>query len=143
MTAHVLYPSLDSRHPATLSDAIIAHLLREELGYKGVVFGDDREMNAISKNYPVEEAVALSVNAGVDVLMFCHEMANSVRAFDFLRQQAEKNVQMKTRIEESFQRIKKLKQRYLTSFVGVQEKELPEHIGLKKHQKIAEEIKSH
>src|SRR3990167_5936112 len=51
MTAHVLYPSLDHNYPATLSETIIGGLLREELGYQGVVFSDDLEMNAISRHY--------------------------------------------------------------------------------------------
>jgi len=140
MTAHVLYPALDASAPATLSRRILADLLRGELAYDGVVFGDDLEMQAISNNYPLEEAVTLTVNAGVDVLMFCHETANSVAAFDFLRKQAEKSEQMKTRVEESYQRIKKLKQRYLRSFAGVGENLLTEHIGITTHQKLAEEI---
>lgn len=140
MTAHVLYPSLDSRHPATLSHAVIAHLLREELGYKGVVFGDDLEMKAISKNYSPKDAVALAVSAGVDVLMFCHEIDLAVQAFELLCRETEKDEETKARVNESCQRIKKLKQRYLRDFCGGDEKELKNFIGLVLHQKMIEEI---
>lgn len=138
MTAHVLYPFLDPSYPATLSHAIITNLLRQEIGYRGIIFGDDLEMRAISKSYPIEEAVALSVNAGVDVLLCCHETGNSVSAFDFLQQQAEKNAQMKTRIEESYQRIKKLKQRSLKSLTATGEEELKKFLTL--HRKIGDEV---
>lgn len=140
MTAHVLYPSLDSAYPATLSEAIVGNLLREELGYQGVVFGDDLEMQAISKNYALEEALALSVEAGVDMLLFCHETENAVRALDFLCREAEKNAQTKARIEESYQRIKRLKQRYLKSSKGKGKDLLTDHIGITSHQKLAEKI---
>ena len=140
MTAHVLYPSLDRDYPATLSQSIIGRLLREEIGYQGVVFGDDLEMNAISKNFLLAEAVSRSVRAGVDVLMFCHDKTSAIRAFDFLYQKSEKDAKLEERIEESHQRIKRLKQRYLKSFTGVDEDLLTEHIGITSHQKITEEI---
>ena len=140
MTAHVLYPSLDPDYPATLSEAIVGKLLRKDLGYQGVVFGDDLEMTAISKSYSLEEAVKRTIHAGVDVLLFCHQQESAVRAFDFLYQQTEKNAQTKARIQEIYQRIQKLKQRYLKSFKGTGEDLLTRHIGITGHQKLAEEI---
>jgi beta-N-acetylhexosaminidase len=140
MTAHVLYPSLDSEYPATLSYSIITKLLRQELDYEGVVFGDDLEMKAISKNYPLEEAVALSVNAGVDVLMFCHEGDLAVRAFEGLSKQAAKEKSGRQRIEESWERIRMLKERYFAAFRGAREEEIKNFIGLPHHQRILDEI---
>lgn len=140
MTAHVLYPALDPAHPATLSKAIIGKLLRQKMGYDGVVFGDDLEMQAISKNYALEEALALSVEARVDMLLFCHETENAVRALEFLCQEVEKKKQIKAQAEASYRRIQKLKQRYLKTFTGAGEDLLTQHIGITSHQKLAEEI---
>lgn len=140
MTAHVVYPALDPDYPATLSKAIIGKLLRQKIGYKGVVFGDDMEMKAISKNYSLEDAVTLGVHAGVDVLMFCHDKTSAIRAFDFLHQKSEKDAKLEERIEESYQRIKRLKDRYLKSFKGMGEDLLTEHVGITGHQRLAEEI---
>lgn len=140
MTAHVLYPSLDRDYPATLSQSIIGRLLREEIGYQGVVFGDDLEMQAISKNFSLAEAVSRSVRAGVDVLLFCHERESAIKALDLLWQAAEKKGQTKTRVEESYRRITNLKQRYLKTFTGADEDLLTRHIGITSHQKITEEI---
>ncbi len=140
MTAHVLYPSLDATYPATLSRTIIGKLLREEVSYQGVVFGDDLEMEAISKNYSPSDAVSRTVQAGVDVLMFCREIECAIEAFDFLCREVEKKGQLKARVEESNQRIATLKQRYLKSFTGADEDLLTEHIGTTSHQKLAEEI---
>ncbi len=140
MTAHVLYPSLDPKYPATLSRSIVTHLLRRELGYEGVVFGDDMEMKAISKNYSLGEAVAFSVQAGVDVLMFSRQKETAVMAFESLLRQAEKGTETRARVEQSYERIKKLKQTRPKSFTGVHEEELKKLIGLARHQKIVEEI---
>ncbi len=84
MTAHVLYPALDPRSPATLSQKIVTGLLRQQLGYGGVVFSDDMEMHAISDRYGVEESALQCILAGVDVLLFCHELPKAVTACEFL-----------------------------------------------------------
>ena len=139
MTAHVLYPALDPSHPATLSRPVIADLLRGELGYEGVVFGDDLEMKAISKNYPLDEAARLSLLAGIDVLLFCHQTEQAVTAFDFLCREIERNPQLRERVEESYQRIHKLKSRMLTAFSGAREEELESFIG-GCHREIVEQI---
>jgi len=140
MTAHVLYPTLDPAHPATLSKAIIGKLLRQQMGYGGVIFGDDLEMQAISKNYPLEEAVFRAVHAGVDVLLFCHQLESAVEALEFLCRESEREPKLKRRVEGSYQKIKRLKERYLRSFTGVGEDLLTEHIGITSHQILGEEI---
>lgn len=74
MTAHVLLPRLDAEHPATLSRAALA-LLRDELGYDGVVFSDDLEMRAVADRFPIGERVLGALRAGVDALLVCSDMA--------------------------------------------------------------------
>lgn len=140
MTAHVVYPALDPDYPATLSTSIIGKRLRQAVGYRGVVFGDDMEMKAISQNYSLEDTVTLAVRAGVDVFLFCHDRTRAVGAFDILLQRAEKNAQTRARIEESYRRIQRLKQRYLKSFKGMGEDLRTQHIGITGHQKLADEI---
>jgi beta-N-acetylhexosaminidase len=138
MTAHVLYPALDTSHPATLSAWIVGELLRGKLGYDGVVFSDDLEMKAISENYSVEEAVRLGVLAGIDMLLFGHEIEKAVAAFDFLCREAERSPEMRERVEESWRRIQKLKSRMQTAFSGVPQDKLENLI--EPHEKIVAEI---
>ena len=73
MTAHVFNAAFDDTYPATLSPAAIGGLLRDELGFDGVVISDDMGMGAISKNYGFEEAVARSLGAGVDLLILANQ----------------------------------------------------------------------
>ncbi len=76
MTAHVFNSHLDAQYPATLSYEINTKLLREEMGYKGVIISDDLQMKAISKHYTLKETVTLSINAGVDILLFGNQLGN-------------------------------------------------------------------
>ena len=69
MTAHLLLPALDPEHPVTLSRPIVEGLLREELGFSGVVISDGVAMGAISQNYSSAEAIELSIDAGIDIIL--------------------------------------------------------------------------
>ncbi|HEX2228275.1 MAG TPA: beta-N-acetylhexosaminidase, partial [Candidatus Binatia bacterium] len=105
MTAHVLYPALDPQWPATLSKRIVTDLLRRQFGYPGVVFSDDMEMHAISQRYSVEESAWRSIHAGVDALLFCHELSKAVAACEFLCAKAAEDAALRERVTESFDRI--------------------------------------
>ena len=70
MTAHIAVPSLDDAGvPATLSPKILTGILREELGFKGIVVTDALEMGGIAKGFSVGEASVRSLQAGADVLL--------------------------------------------------------------------------
>ncbi len=74
MTAHVVYPALDPRRPATLSRAICRDLLRRRLGFRGVLFSDDLEMNAVAaRSTPARSAVE-ALRAGCDMLLVCQSL---------------------------------------------------------------------
>src|SRR5207249_3081902 len=74
MTAHVVYPALDPRRAATLSPAICRNLLRRRLGFRGVLFSDDLEMNAVAaRSTPARSAVA-ALRAGCDMLLVCQSL---------------------------------------------------------------------
>lgn len=68
MTAHIRFPALDGDRPATLSRPIITGLLRDELGYDGLVMTDGMDMHAISHTVGHPEGAVLALAAGVDAL---------------------------------------------------------------------------
>ena len=71
MTAHIVNTNLDnSKRPATLSKKVITGLLLKKLKFKGVIFSDDMHMKAISAEYSLKETIDMSINAGVDVMLF-------------------------------------------------------------------------
>lgn len=115
MTAHIINEHLDaSKLPGTLSKVMVTDILRTMLGYKGVVFSDDMQMYAISKNYGQENAIKLSILAGVDVLVF----GNNVSVTDRMKASEIHAIIKKlvlsgeipeSRINEAYQRILELK----------------------------------
>lgn len=117
MTAHVFHAGLDSLNPATLSRAIVTDLLREKLGFRGVVISDDLQMKAISERYGLETALRLAIDAGVDILLFAnnsgYDPAIAEKASAIIRSLIEKGVISKERIDASYRRIMQLKERVL------------------------------
>ncbi|HYW22456.1 MAG TPA: beta-N-acetylhexosaminidase [Nodularia sp. (in: cyanobacteria)] len=69
MTAHILFPQIDPQFPATLSPAILKKILREELGFEGVVVSDDLDMKAVSDMFIESGTVARAFNAGCDLFI--------------------------------------------------------------------------
>ncbi|MFI9581479.1 glycoside hydrolase family 3 protein [Streptomyces sp. NPDC052236] len=68
MSAHILLPALDPHRPATLSPRILTGLLREELGYQGLIITDGMEMRAVSAVYGIERGSVLAIAAGADAI---------------------------------------------------------------------------
>ncbi len=73
MTSHILFSALDPTLPATLSPAILTGLLREKMGFGGLIITDDLEMKGVADGWGAAEAAVLAVEAGADVLLCCHE----------------------------------------------------------------------
>lgn len=117
MTAHIINEHLDNRKvPATLSNKIIDGLLREYLGYDGVVFSDDMQMHAISKHFGFEKSIVEAINAGVDVVMFANNVSgNAYKSaediFDLIRRNVMSGHISEENIRESYDRIMLLKKK--------------------------------
>ena len=106
MVGHLSVPALaeGKTTPSSISKAIIKGILREEMGYNGVVISDALNMHAVSKNYPIKgELEWLAFDAGNDVLCFSENCSEGIQTI--LKNASEKQ------IEESFQRIWKLKEK--------------------------------
>ncbi|HEY8927448.1 MAG TPA: beta-N-acetylhexosaminidase [Polyangia bacterium] len=105
MTAHVLFPALDGERPATLSRAILTGLLRDELGFRGVIVSDDLGMKAVADRYPIEELAVMAVAAGADVLIIREPVERQRRAHEALVRAAERDSELRRRVEESAARM--------------------------------------
>jgi beta-N-acetylhexosaminidase len=115
MTAHIFNSRLDPNHPATLSYRTITNLLREQLGFWGVVLSDDMQMRAITSHYSLQQALGLSISAGVDMITMSPARAYqpdlASRAIDIIKGFVISGAISESRIEESYIRIKRLKER--------------------------------
>ena len=85
MTSHVRFPAFD-RVPATFSAKIVRGLLRDALGYDGLIVSDDLCMGAITTRWPVAEATLKCLHAGHDVLMIAHDLQGMRDAVELLRE---------------------------------------------------------
>jgi beta-N-acetylhexosaminidase len=81
MTAHVIYPTWDAQHPATLSRTILAGILREAMGFTGVIVTDDLCMAAVAETVPWKEIPLRALGAGADLLLICHDRGRQESAY--------------------------------------------------------------
>lgn len=112
MVAHIVLTSLDPDFPASLSSAVISGLLRNEMGFEGVVITDDMTMGAITENFDTGEAAVRSVNAGCDIILVCNGYDRQLETMDAVKQAVETGLISESRIDESVVRILKLKDKY-------------------------------
>ena len=116
MVSHTFDKNMDPKYPASLSKIIITDMLRNDLGFKGVVICDDPSMNAISDHYNLTESFELMLNAGID--LFC--LGNNLNYDpDFIPKSVSSMCQLVKsgkvtvdRIRQSIERIKSLKTKY-------------------------------
>ena len=109
MTGHLYNSNLDGDYPATLSQATLIGILRNQLNYKGVIISDDLQMGAIAKEYGFQQTVEKAVLAGVDILLFANnsvydpEVAGKTVAV--IKDMIKKGIIDEQRIDQSYQRI--------------------------------------
>jgi len=113
LTAHVFHKQFDDRYPATLSRNIITGLLREKMGFRGLVISDDMNMGAIQNNYSYEESVELAIGADVDIILQSnvsqYQPDTAQLTISIIKKLIHEGRISEERIEQSFQRIKKVK----------------------------------
>jgi beta-N-acetylhexosaminidase len=111
MSAHVLYPALDTEHPATLSRAILTDLLRGELHFDGVVASDDLHMHALVNHGSIGEAAIASLRAGADALLACQELERAVEVFAAIQNATVKGPLDTSLISAAAARVERLRAR--------------------------------
>jgi len=112
MTAHVIFEPLDAVFPATMSRAVLAGLLREKLGYDGLVVSDDLEMRAIADHFGVETAVLRGLDAGVDQFLCCHTAELAERAIEAVVHAVERGAISRETLAAANRRIQTFTDRY-------------------------------
>jgi beta-N-acetylhexosaminidase len=118
MTAHIINKEVDEEYPATLSYNFLNKLLREEIGFNGLIISDDMQMGAISDNYGFEEAIIKTINSGCDILLFSNNRPeefneNLAREVKEIIYRAVKDGKISEgRISESFDRIMEIKKEF-------------------------------
>lgn len=142
MVAHLYVPSLEDKKgvPASISHKIITGILKEEMGYKGLIITDALNMGAVANKYKAGELDALAFKAGNDIMLFSQDVATGKK----LIQQAVDNGEIpQKRIEESVKKI--LLTKYylgLDRYEARQTENINEDLNNASHQKIVQKMYS-
>jgi len=160
MTAHIQYPYLDDSRlksklgeeiikPATMSEKILTELLRNEMGFKGIVITDALNMASIAHNFDLSEATAISLMAGADIALMPFRISRieDIEGFKkFVRDVASKiseNQAEISKVDASVKRIEEIKSEYK---IGIKKRTLPktnrldELIDKKRHRELQEQL---
>jgi beta-N-acetylhexosaminidase len=109
MTGHSVYPAFDDEFPTTLSEKILTGLLREELGFDGVVVSDAIGMAAILKQWPLPRACALAIKAGCDTILLKADDESRTQCFFGIKMAVESGELSEKRIDEAVTHLLRMK----------------------------------
>ncbi len=140
MTSHVLVREIDDTLPATLSPALVTGLLRDELGYAGVVVSDDLEMQALAKHWRPGQIAVLGARAGLDLLAFCKSHDAQVEGIEALVRACESGEVPFKQQEAAEARVRALKERFLGGYVDPDPKRARQVAEDPRHRALAEQI---
>lgn len=126
MSAHIYFPALESeKKPATLSASVLTGLLREQLGYEGVIMTDCMEMHAIVDTYGTVEASVMALEAGADLVLISHTHELLTGAYEAIEAAVAAGRLSEERINESVRRLLELK---IRRGIMTEEGDFPEEI---------------
>jgi beta-N-acetylhexosaminidase len=112
MTAHVVMEAFDAEVPATMSRAVIGGILRDELGFGGVVFTDDVDMKAIADHYALEHVARACLGAGVDAFLCCQNVDVAHRMIGAVASAVRSGAVAESRLFEAFERVRAFAERW-------------------------------
>lgn len=108
MTSHAVYPSIDPERPATLSYEINQRRLRKALGFEGVLFCDDLDMEAIGNHFTQEQSVRWGLESSADFVLLCQKINNIGKFHSALTHLIESDEQVREAHRRSLSRIERL-----------------------------------
>ncbi len=109
MTAHTIFPAFDKEFPATLSTKILTDLLRGEMGFKGVIVSDAIGMAAILKKWPLPQACAMAIKAGVDTILLKADDESRSQCLFGIKSAIERGELSEERLNDAVRRLLSMK----------------------------------
>lgn len=147
MTAHVVIPALEKKRglPATLSHNILTGLLRQKMGFNGLIITDSLGMGGIVKTFNLSDAAIMALKAGADILLFGADKhlgpQDQISVFKNILSCVHLGRIPLERIDESVRRILKTKIQYgLFDVENIYIDEIPRKVGIEKHHELAKLI---
>jgi beta-N-acetylhexosaminidase len=113
MLSHILYPRLDPQWPASLSPVIAHDLLRQRMGFAGLILTDDLEMGAIARHFGFDAAIRQVLRAQIDVVLICRSEKKLRRAHAVMARKVGTSEKRRAAAEAAAARILAMKSHYL------------------------------
>jgi len=133
MTAHIIFPKMDSKWPATLSPFFLTQLLRNDLKYEGVIISDDLEMKALNQFGPITDLAVQMILAGCDMLIISENLTHDVSVdniYQALVKAVQKNIISESRLNQSVERIFQLRKTIARKQVSSEMINHPTHVEI-------------
>jgi beta-N-acetylhexosaminidase len=141
MTAHIKYPNIDPKFPATLSPLFVGQFLRQALRYRGIIISDDLDMKALTKNFSVDEIPVLALQAGINLLLYCNEAQSPVKAVKNIAKALSDGLISQETIRANYEMIIQAKINKLKNPVDpLSLEKVKEIIGCQEHQDFAKAV---
>lgn len=142
MTAHISFPALtgDESLPATLSSHVLQHLLREQLGFGGLVVTDCLEMDAIIDTVGIEAGTVDALKAGSDLLLISHTYSRQLQAVEAIRRALQTGYLSEERLREAAGRVLRLKARALSWEEALTNDQAMICVGSDLHRELSEKV---
>ncbi len=141
MTAHILFPEIDPQYPATASEAVLQGLLREEIGFQGVIVSDAIEMKALSDHFHLPSLAVRMIRSGCDLLLFSDNLPcpfTFEEIVESVTRAAEDGELPMDRIDESVRRVLLHKKR--CRWYGLPEDQLSQNLRRPRDVSFSDEI---
>jgi beta-N-acetylhexosaminidase len=142
MTAHIYFPALagENQLPATLSPAVIRLLLREQLGFSGVIMTDCLEMNAVSETVGVAKGAVLAQQAGNDLILISHRYDRQLAGIEAIKAAIQAGEISPAQIRQSAERVLVLKARIQSREQAQPATPSLEWVGCQAHRRLRDQI---
>ena len=119
MLSHIRYSRIDPDWPASLSRRIAGALLRDEMGYDGIVLTDDLDMGAIAKHYDIRTVIRRILSADIDIALICHRSSKMETAFEEIQESIKDSGETASKAARALERILRVKQVYVEGSRGL------------------------
>jgi beta-N-acetylhexosaminidase len=138
MTAHILLPQIDPSQPASFSSYLLRNVLRERMGFEGVVLADDLGMGAVRKRFRADKAAVAALQAGSDIVMLCHDGKLIPPALSSVRVALQNELFRHEEWHRSGQRIR-VTLESAAHRASIAQSESPDAIGCDEHRALAQQ----
>ncbi len=140
MSAHIVYKNLTHGRPATLSKDALTYLLRDKLGFDGLIFTDGMEMLSMMSKYGAIESAIPALLAGADLLLYCHHLDQQIEVVELIKKAVLAGTLPMSLLDEKVERILRFKEALNYPILNLTYNDVKDRIGNFKHREFSQNV---